>query len=222
MRLMNAAAVVFAGLIVSSCMNVFGKPAGSGGGTDVATDPPPVAVAVPARWDDKADGAKWTAFTMAALNAHGSALVAATPSDIALYCPKYPSAGAEGRKAFWIGLLSALTKWESSYDPSTSFVEPNVFDANGNRVTSRGLLQISIESGRGYGCAIANDQALHDPQVNLTCAVRIFNRLVVRDGIIGSDAQPWKGAAAYWSPFRNQSKRKDIRDWTKAQSYCAT
>ncbi|MBX3576395.1 MAG: transglycosylase SLT domain-containing protein [Rhizobiaceae bacterium] len=221
MKTARAAVLLAAGLLLSSCMGIFGKPGGPGGGPDVVSDPPPAAFAMTARWDDRPDGARWTAFTLAALDAHGAALVASTPSDIALYCPKYATAAAEGRKAFWVGLLSALTKWESSYNPATSFLEPGVFDASGNRVTSRGLLQISIESGRGYGCQIANEQALHDPEVNLTCAVRIFNRLVVRDGIIGSNALPWTGASAYWSPFRDQSKRKDIRDWTKAQSYCA-
>ncbi len=185
----------------------------------VGNGPAPVVEIHPARWDNLPDGEQWSSFANAALNNFGANLIAAVPSDIAEYCPKYPSAGISERKAFWIGLLSALAKFESNYDPQVSFTE-NKRDAQGNLVVSRGLLQISIESGRGYGCVIPNDQSLHDPQVNLTCAVRILNKVVPRDNVINSNAPPWKGAAAYWSPFRKMTRREDIRSWSKQQAYC--
>jgi hypothetical protein len=116
--------------------------------------------------------------------------------------------------------MSALTRFESNFDPSVEFTEPNIFNAQGNRVISRGLLQISRESANGYGCGIANEQQLHDPATNLACAVRIMNRLVPRDDVIGSTASPWRGMAAYWSPFRRPDRRTDMQQWTSAQTYC--
>lgn len=192
---------------------------GSGGsGAERPTEP--AVQTVSARWDGKPDGRQWTSFALEALDSVGQNLVATVPADVADYCPSYAAAGTERRKAFWVGLLSALAKFESNYDPSVTFREPDVLDAQGNHVISRGLLQISIESGRGYGCTIPEAETLHDPKVNLSCAVRIFNRLVPRDGRIASAARPWRGAAAYWSPFRRADRKQDMQNWVSAQSYC--
>jgi hypothetical protein len=152
-------------------------------------------------------------------DAHGSKLLASNVSDIAAFCPGYPASDSTARRAFWVGLISALAKHESNYNPAAKY-EEGFADSNGKKVISRGLLQISIESGRGYHCDIPNDESLHDPNVNLTCAVKILNRLVSRDGILASNSAPYKGASAYWSPFRDSTKRLDIRNWTKAQAYC--
>jgi hypothetical protein len=172
-----------------------------------------------ARWDALAEGKRWTGYVLNALDAHGSKLLASNVSDIAAFCPGYPASDSTARRAFWVGLISALAKHESNYNPAAKY-EEGFADSNGKKVISRGLLQISIESGRGYHCDIPNDESLHDPNVNLTCAVKILNRLVSRDGILASNSAPYKGASAYWSPFRDSTKRLDIRNWTKAQAYC--
>jgi len=198
------AALFVIGMQIMACLPALAQPAG-----------PPAA-----RWDSKPDGRAWTQMTLESLGQHGMGLVSMVPSDIGNYCPAYQTADQSKRMAFWVGLISALAKFESSYKPEAKFTEPNIFDAQGNRVVSRGLLQISIESGRGYGCVIPTAEALHEPVVNLACTVRIMNRLITRDGLIGSTADPWKGAAAYWSPFRKQARRQDIQNWTKRQAYC--
>lgn len=182
-------------------------------GAVAQTSPPP------ARWDGKPGSARWTADTLAAVADHGWMLVNSVPDDIAAYCPSYPRADQQQRAAFWMGLLSALTPHESNYNPRTTYTE-RFNDNQGRPVISRGLLQISIESANGYGCGITDAQQLHDPQVNLSCGVRIIQRLVTRHGVIASTAEPWRGAAAYWSPFRKPAKRADIAGWTKRQPYC--
>jgi hypothetical protein len=184
--------------------------------------PAPMAQApvVTARWDDKHDGRNWTELTWASLQDHGNDLIDTMPADILSYCPGYLKADRNRRAAFWVGLISALAKWESDYKPGTSFTEPNIVDQAGRRVVSRGLLQISMESANSYACAIVNEQDLHNPNVNLSCAVRIMNRLVARDGQIASTTAPWHGAAAYWSPFRRSKHKADLQAWTSQQAYC--
>lgn len=173
-----------------------------------------------ARWDGRPAGREWTRLALAGIEAHGQGLLTMEPADIAGYCPRYEQANRADRRAFWVGLMSALARFESNFDPSVTFTEPDIIDQRGNRVISRGLLQISQESANGYGCGIVDAQQLHDPAVNLTCAARIMNRLITRDGVVGSTASPWKGMAAYWSPFRRPDRRTDIQQWTAAQSYC--
>ena len=69
------------------------------------------------RWDFRPEAAQWTAETLAALRAHGAALAEMEPDDIANWCPAYPEAGPRDRRAFWAGLLSALAKHESTWNP---------------------------------------------------------------------------------------------------------
>jgi hypothetical protein len=69
---------------------------------------------------------------------------------------------------------------------------------------------------------IMNADELHDPEVNIRCGVRILSRWVAeRDGVIAArtDGQ-WLGAARYWSPFRNDSRRAEIASATASRSYC--
>lgn len=171
------------------------------------------------RWDSKPDGPAWTRFALAGIDAHGQGLLATQPADVASYCPRYPQAGPADRRAFWAGLMSALARPESNFNPAVTFTE-SFPDSSGRPVVSRGLLQISQESANGYGCGITDPQQLHDPETHLSCAARIINRLVTRDGVIGSTSAPWKGMSAYWSPFRRADARAELQQWTARQSYC--
>ena len=150
----------------------------------------PTAAVPAARWDGRPNGFAWTRDSLAALETVGQGLVATVPSDIAAYCPAYGTASPENRRAFWVGLVSALARHESDFRPELSYQE-NFPDAQGRPVISRGLLQVSQESANGYSCGISDPQQLHEPRTNLTCGIRIANRLVTRDGMIGSTGAPW-------------------------------
>jgi hypothetical protein len=175
-----------------------------------------------AKWENgSAERARWTGFARDAVDELGRELWRAgfTPAGIEGYCPRYATATDVERKAFWVGLLSALAQFESNFRPETRYTE-NFKGPDGAWVISRGLLQLSFHSGNGYGCALQNAEQLHDPETNLRCAVRIMNRLVSRDGALRSTAAPWKGASRYWSPFRKAERRVAMANWTKAQPYC--
>lgn len=124
---------------------------------------------------------------------------------------------------FWAGLLSAMAKPESNFKPETTYVEQDILDANKQKVISRGLLQISIESAnqKAYGCAIKNAQDLHQVDVNLNCAARIMARWVQKDGHIAAPSRPDAGAARYWSVLRGRNGHLDaISTFTGKMEVC--
>ncbi|QAY75153.1 lytic transglycosylase domain-containing protein [Sphingosinicella sp. BN140058] len=190
----------------------------------VSAAPQPVrSVSFVGRWGDSGERAQWSAFLMTAVSELGQALTAATfvPSDISTYCPDYRRLDEEQREIFWAALLSSLAKRESNYRPTERYRE-SFKDSTGQYVVSRGLLQLSYESARAYGCDVDSAAKLHEPNVNLRCGVRILNRLVpTARAIAKKEGQKWRGAAAYWGPFRKATSREDIAAWVREQPYCS-
>ncbi len=162
----------------------------------------------PMRWDHRPEADLWTTRALAAVDAPSVNLPDVIPADIATWCPGYAEASQEEREAFWSGLLSALAKHESTWNPR----------ASGGGGQWIGLLQIAPGTARHYGCEATTTAALKDGASNLSCAVRIAAVQVRRDGMVaGGGAQ---GMGRDWAPFRNASKRADMSAWTRAQSYC--
>lgn len=159
------------------------------------------------RWDHRAEAADWTRATLGALDSHGAALPQSLPADIERFCPGYERASQAERQAFWAGLLSALAKHESTWNPR----------AVGGGGRWFGLVQISPRTARGYGCRAQSGAALQEGASNLSCAVRIMARTVSRDGVV---AQGGRGVAADWGPMNVAGKRAEIAAWTSRQSYC--
>ena len=161
----------------------------------------------PMRWGARNGSDEWTRATLAALDRDGGTILSNVPHDIQTYCPNYAELGHTGRKAFWAGLLSALAKHESTYNPQAS--------GGGGRWL--GLMQIAPATWRHYGCSgnITNGAD------NMDCAVRIMSRQVGRDNAVVRDGSGgWRGVARDWAPMRSASKRADIAAWTSSQSYC--
>lgn len=165
------------------------------------------AAAAPMRWDGRAGGDAWTAATLTAIDRHGDAMVARIPSDIAAFCPGYAQQDAEGRSAFWAGLMSSLAKHESTWNPR----------ASGGGGKWLGLMQIAPATWRGYGCT----GEMFNGADNMACAIRIASHQVGRDNAIVGASGSWRGVARDWAPMRSAAKRADIAGWTAAQPYCA-
>jgi hypothetical protein len=159
------------------------------------------------RWDHVRGSTRWTRAAMRALRTHGRNLIETVPDDIGQWCPAYPEASEWERKAFWAGLLSTLAKHESTYRPT----------AVGGGGLWYGLVQILPATARGYGCQARSGEALKDGELNMSCAVRILNVTVPRDGVV---ARGFKGVAADWGPFHSERKREDMRQWIKRQPFC--
>lgn len=170
-----------------------------------APELPPEPVEPPAmRWDFHPEGDEWTEATFDALNAHGAPLLSFVPTDIDTYCPAYPEADRDGRAAFWTGLFSALAKHESTWNPR----------AVGGGGLWFGLTQIDPRSADWFGCKVTSGEALKDGPANLSCAVRIATRQVLRRGTVTRGMRDW-------GPFHSSGKRADMAAWTRDQDYCS-
>lgn len=165
-----------------------------------------------ARWDFRGDSASWTRAAMAALRSHGSDMENTVPRDIANWCPAYAENPPHLRRAFWVGMMSALAKHESTYRPS-AVGGPNLW---------YGLLQIYPDTARRYGCRATTGEALKDPEDNLSCAIRIMNVTVPRDNAIAVRDSRWRGVAADWGPMTHRSKIAEMSAWTRRQDYCVS
>lgn len=162
------------------------------------------------RWEHKSGNAVWTRAAMSAVGYHGDGLDSVVPSDIDTWCPAYAQNSPELRRAFWVGMMSALAKHESTYNPN-AVGGPNLW---------YGLLQIYPDTARRYGCRARTGEALKNPVENLSCAARIMNVTVARDNAIAVYNGRWRGVAADWGPMSNRNKIPEMANWTRQQSYC--
>lgn len=174
-------------------------------------------------WEGKVAGAEeWTAHVDRQLDLLGQDLLDVRPKDDSLFCPKYNTFSYARRKQYWAFLLSSMVHFESQFKTSAKLTE-KFTDSSGKKVVSRGLLQISLESGNAYGCGLKSSQDLHDPLKNLSCGIRILNRWVGRDGrIAGKVLVSWRGGARYWAVLRSGDKvsYKSILKWSQNLSIC--
>ena len=183
--------------------------------------PAPAPRADYAAWARKNPDGRWTAAAEAAVAASG--LAGVVPTDIERFCPGYAGADVAGRRQFWVGLLSAVARPESNFKPETKY-EESFADAQGHRVVSRGLLQISIESAnqRKYGCGIARAEDLHDPATNLACGVKILDAWVQSDRAIANyGAGAPRGGGRYWSTLRERNGHlPELTGFTRRLGVC--
>ncbi len=160
------------------------------------------------RWDFRPEAEIWTQKTLLAVAENDPQLTMTVPSDIDTWCPGYPEASVEERRAFWSGILSALAKHESTWNPLAS--------GGGGRWI--GLTQIAPGTARAHGCDATSTGALKDGGANLTCAVEIVAKQVSRDQMVAGNGR--FGLGRDWAPFRNANKRADMAAWTRVQPYC--
>ncbi len=163
-----------------------------------------------ARWDGQRGTGLWTRGLLAALRGPAAGLTEVVPRDIDTWCPAYASNPPRLRRAFWVGVMSALAQHESRQRPG----------AVGGGGLYFGLLQILPGTARGHGCLAQGGDSLRDPVGNLSCAARIMARTVTRDRAVALNDGRWRGIAADWGPMTKPSMRNEMAAWTSRQSYC--
>lgn len=180
--------------------------------TSPAPMPRPALAVPPLHWDELRPGMEapagpgWGSALLRALRAQPG-LLGTVPDDIDAWCPAYPGAGPDQRAAFWAGLVSVLSWYESTHRP----------DAVGGGGRWFGLVQIAPATARARGCAVGSGAALMNGAANLRCAVRIVAQNVARDGVV---SRGMRGVAAEWGPFHSRQRREAMRDWVSGQPYC--
>ena len=160
------------------------------------------------RWGKTRAAQAWVRATMAAVAVQG--LDSVVPRDIDAWCPAYADNSPTLRRAFWVGMMSALSRHESTMNP----------DAVGGGGLWYGLLQILPATARGYGCRATTGEGLKNPIDNLACAARIMGRTVKRDRAVALHDGRWRGVAADWGPMSNRAKIAEMSAWTRKQDYC--
>jgi Transglycosylase SLT domain len=161
------------------------------------------------RWDHRQEAPEWTGRTLVAVAGEDAKLADLVPGDITTWCPGYPSATKAERRLFWVGLLSALAKHESTWNPN----------ASGGGGKWIGLTQIAPSTARQYGCSARTSAALKDGSANLACAVEIMADNVAADNMVAG-TRGTRGLGRDWAPFRKASKRSDMAAWVSQQAYC--
>jgi hypothetical protein len=161
------------------------------------------------RWDHRDEAPEWTSRALMAVAQADDELADRVPADITVWCPGYAKASLPERRAFWVAMLSALAKHESTWNPRAS--------GGGGRWI--GLTQIAPSTARLYRCEARTPAALKDGTANLECAVEIMADKVAKDGMVAGD-RGTRGLGRDWAPFRKATKRADMASWVSQQSYC--
>jgi hypothetical protein len=153
-------------------------------------------------------------------------------TDITDFCPRYNTLSNEERTQFWGLLISAITKFESNFNPASRMHEDTMGTdpVTGEPVYSEGLLQLSYQDTRWAPYCefdwekdkkLKRDEpkkTILDPLKNLNCGMRILAGQVKKRGII---AAPQK--YAYWSvliPNGKYTKLAKIIALTKKAPGC--
>ncbi len=161
------------------------------------------------RWDHHPEAQIWTARALQEAEEYDTQLASLVPHDIDIWCPGYRNASMADRRAFWVGILSALAKHESTWNPR----------AAGGGGLWIGLTQISPRSARWFGCEADSVSELQDGAANLSCALKIASVQVPKDNMVAGNGR--EGLGRDWAPFRSAAKRAEMAAWTRAQAYCA-
>lgn len=165
---------------------------------------------------------QWVQHIYGELPILGTNLLTVQPVDYKTFCPKYNALNESRKKQFWALFTLAIARYESALDPKTAYKE-SFTDNTGKRVISRGLLQISFESSKGYYCGFTTAQEIHHPTKNLSCGIRILNKWMKTDSRIASKVgSKWKGGARYWAVLRagKSNSYKNIVKATNAIPFC--
>jgi hypothetical protein len=165
-------------------------------------------VSPPMQWDHHPKAETWTESTLVAISTKDPILSERVPADIETWCPGYAEAPVEARRAFWAGLMSAVARYESTWNPQAS--------GGGGRWI--GLMQISPRTASHYGCEATSPGALKDGEANLECAVEIMSTQVAKDGLVAGNGS--HGIGRDWAPLRSSEKRAAMAAWTREQPYC--
>lgn len=152
--------------------------------------------------------------------------------DVETYCPKYRSLNDDQRLNFWGQLFSAISKYESSWKPTTRMVETTmgIDPYTGRQVASEGLLQLSYQDESSYNFDCGFDwtkdkflsdtdprKTIFDAKNNLRCGIKIMARQLKNKRAIGLTS------GVYWAVLKiggRYTQIPGISAITKTLTFC--
>lgn len=145
------------------------------------------------------------------------------PRDVRRFCPRFYTMNEVDKRAFWAYFFQALAGAEAGLNPKTRVrhTDPEVAKTDpvtGRAVRSEGLLQLSYEDQKRYGCDFdwdrdktlaANDstKTILQPKNNLECGIKILSNQII------TQKKPLLYKQGYWSTL--QPGRKSYRVFAK-------
>ena len=181
--------------------------------------------------DDETWRPEWDAVIEKALPAE--LLAPQMGKTVRQFCPRFRSMAEPDKRAFWAYFFQALSGAEAGLKPTSNVqhTEPQVAvtdHVSHRMVRSEGLLQLTYEDSRRYGCDFDWDadkhRAEHDPdktilqpENNLLCGVNILeNQIVVQK-------KPLITKTSYWSTLRPDwpGYRTFIKQMSNVPSACS-
>jgi hypothetical protein len=134
------------------------------------------------------------------------------PRDVRRYCPAFYSMNEEDKRAWWAYLFQAMAAAEAGLNSTTNVrhTDPAVAvrdHVSGRTVHQEGLLQLTYEDSKRYGCAFDwqadKDLPAHDPnktilnpERNLACGIRILDHQIIEQH------KPIFSPTSYWSTLQ--------------------
>lgn len=156
------------------------------------------------------------------------------PHDVRIFCPCFYEMSDTDKRVFWAYFFQALAGAEAGLNPTTNVhhTEPavNKIDGVSHRLAhSEGLLQLTYEDARRYGCSFnwAWDRWLpsHDPQKtilrprnNLECGVKILKNQII------NQHKPLLSRTSYWSTLQPGTRSYEVfvKEMTNPPAACGT
>jgi hypothetical protein len=132
------------------------------------------------------------------------------PRDVRKFCPNFYRMSDTDKRVFWAYFFQALAGAEAGLNPTTNIRHPQM--AKLDQVTrqpvhSEGLLQLTFEDQKLYGCdfdwqrdrelpAHAPDRTILQPKNNLECGIKILDSQIIEHH------KPLITKNSYWSPLQ--------------------
>lgn len=189
---------------------------------------------LPLEWEASVAGSSlWSNYIYSFIKSEQPQLMGPNVADdVETFCPKFRTITDDQRVNFWGQLLAGMTKFESSWKPTSRMVETTMGTdpITGRQVASEGLLQLSYQDEGSYNIDCGFDwskdknysdsdarKTIFDPYKNLKCGIIILSRQLKNKGSIALSS------GVYWAVLKKggtYTKIPQISAITKKLAFC--
>ncbi len=153
------------------------------------------------------------------------------PRDVRRFCPRFFEMSVTDKRAYWAYFFQALAAAEAGLNAKTNVLHSETQTATdritGQTIRSEGLLQLTYEDQKRYGCDFDwkvdrrlplkdSRKTILQPENNLMCGIKILDEQII------SQRKPLLTRSSYWSTLRpgTVSYRVFARQMTNPPEAC--